>query len=434
MAHLSFGVDGILGKMDVNLGDNVAAGFDFDTFYQALGTPTVGDPSLLLYDSVNILADPSVTASLLCQLRAEPAKIALKSAIGARQNAYYQKYANQAAVIAQMQANYGAAAAAKPALLANLAQLAQQQLTMLQQAYQTDGRTGVVKNTTSQITSDTQSQGTSTTTSEGQATGTTQSSNYSETSIDEYTDNFVDYYNAWTGQFAESVASGYSRTEGFPATTTTGNAATYSRQDSSDQTVTDSAGTISQDQQVINTDYGYRVPSAEAQAAYLRAQISLIDEQFAQFMAGQNLPNLNIVFPNELLAIDAGVKQLQVAYLNTLLLSPIAGTVTGIYKNPGEYVQAGDPVIRVENISPIYLVGTLACGARISVGQQAQVTFNLFGGGQQTLTGSVVAARGHTSENRWDVVISYPNIHPLRAPILPLNYHFDFDDTAVQIS
>src|SRR5262249_7629360 len=78
-------------------------------------------------------------------------------------------------------------------------------------------------------------------------------------------------------------------------------------------------------QSIVNTDYGYRVPDIENQAQNERAQISLIDQQFAQFMAGQNLPNLTAVLQNELSAIDRGVNQLQVGFLNTILLSPIAG-------------------------------------------------------------------------------------------------------------
>ena len=46
-----------------------------------------------------------------------------------------------------------------------------------------------------------------------------------------------------------------------------------------------------QDQIITNTDYGYRVPYYEGAAQFERAQISLIDQQFAQFMSNQNLPN-----------------------------------------------------------------------------------------------------------------------------------------------
>ena len=114
-----------------------------------------------------------------------------------------------------------------------------------------------------------------------------------------------------------------------------------------------------QTQTIVNTDYGYRIPYYEGAAQFERAQISLIDQQFAQFMYGQNLPHLAQVFQNELNSIDSNVFRLQVAFLDTILLSPIAGTVTGIYKNPGDAVKAGEPVIRVEDNSNIYLVATV---------------------------------------------------------------------------
>jgi hypothetical protein len=99
-----------------------------------------------------------------------------------------------------------------------------------------------------------------------------------------------------------------------------------------------STGTSDQTQWVENTDYVYRHPFFEGAAQYERAQISLIDQQFEQFMFSQNLPNLNQVFWNELNSIDCDVFQLQIALLNTFLMSPISGVVTGIYKNPGEAV------------------------------------------------------------------------------------------------
>ncbi len=72
-------------------------------------------------------------------------------------------------------------------------------------------------------------------------------------------------------------------------------------------------------------------------------------------MSVQNLPYLNAVFDNELNSIDADVYRLQIAYLNTILMSPIPGTITGVYKNPGEAVRAGEPVIRIENNTAVLL-------------------------------------------------------------------------------
>ena len=188
-------------------------------------------------------------------------------------------------------------------------------------------------------------------------------------------------------------------------------------------------------QNIANTDYAYRTPAYEAHAQGLRAQISLMDQQFSQFLAGQNLPNLQQVFTNELNSIDLDVKRLQIAYLNTMLMSPINGVITGIYKNSGDWVHAGEPVIRVEDNSNVILVGTLVYQGLISIGSQMTVTTSLFdssSSGSSPLVGNVVAVRGRPNEDDvWDVHAICDNT---TAPVLPLNYNFDYDDTSVLIS
>ena len=69
------------------------------------------------------------------------------------------------------------------------------------------------------------------------------------------------------------------------------------------------------------------------------------------------MPNLSTVMQNELHSIDLGVYQLQVGFLNTILLSLIVGVVTGVYKNPGDpVVRPGEPVVRVEDNTTIFLL------------------------------------------------------------------------------
>jgi hypothetical protein len=187
-------------------------------------------------------------------------------------------------------------------------------------------------------------------------------------------------------------------------------------------------------QTVTNRGYTYRTPAYEAEAQGLRAQISLIDQQFSQFMSGQNLSNLRNVFKNELQGgIDLDVKRLQIAYLNTILMSPITGVITGIYKNPGDWVQAGEPVIRVEDNTNVILVGKLAYRGVISIGQQMTVYTTLADSmSVPPIVGNVVAARGHSDQDDvWDVHALWTNS---TNPLLPLNYHFDYDNTSVFIS
>jgi len=120
-------------------------------------------------------------------------------------------------------------------------------------------------------------------------------------------------------------------------------------------------------------------------------------------------------------------------FLNTILISPIRGTVTGIYKNPGDAVKAGEPVIRVENSEVILLVATLIYAARISIGSVVTVKTGLFDSStSQLIIGRVVAARGGSEDNQWEVIVRCDNTSGGH-PIFPLGYHFDYDDTTVTI-
>ncbi len=127
-----------------------------------------------------------------------------------------------------------------------------------------------------------------------------------------------------------------------------------------------------QEQTITNTDYGYRVPFLEDQAQHERAQISLIDQRFVEFMYGQNLSHLVEVFRNELTAIDSDILQLQNAFLNSLLLSPISGVVTGLYRHPGEAVRAGETVLRVENNETLLLVAKLVYRGPVGTGHDPE--------------------------------------------------------------
>lgn len=386
-ADLSFETGGIIAESSVKLGESVNA-FDFSSLNQALGVATetrfqpgrpvggikASEPELRvgqvaaagqhvvgqfvpdpadLYDSADLTQ--SVGGSELMSLRAEGIKAVLDKACALRANLWYAKYGNEAQIIDQIEQYYSTANNnSKPELLASLAQLAEQQRNDLTNQYQTDGRMGVVPETSSHLTA--------------------------------------------TGNDGSTQQNGTQDT-------------TYK-------------------------DYTYRVPSIEANAQNARAQISLIDEQFAQFMAGQTLPNLASVFTNELTAIDMDVKRLQVAYLNTILLPPISGVVTGLYKQVGEAVLPGETVLRIEDNSTIYLVGTLICREMITLGTAATVTIqNLFSSAASaTLTGSVIAARGDSGgDDRWNVVISCPNSSGDLSPVVPPNYRFDFDDTIIAI-
>ncbi len=211
-------------------------------------------------------------------------------------------------------------------------------------------------------------------------------------------------------------------------------------------TDTEWQGTTGETQRIHNQDYGYKTPYFECQAQGLRSSISLADQQFAAFMEAQKMPNISQIFENNRESMDLDVKQLQVAFLNTILLSPINGFVTGLYKNPGEVVMAGEPVMRVEDNSNIYVSARVVYrgpiviappGAPPPPNSNATIQTRLFDNAPLAppLTGSVVAARGNGSDDTWDLVVQCYNLDPSgQNAILPLGYHFDYDDTTFTIT
>ncbi|KAA0103709.1 HlyD family secretion protein [Mycolicibacterium sp. P1-5] len=191
----------------------------------------------------------------------------------------------------------------------------------------------------------------------------------------------------------------------------------------------------------------YRAPSFENDAQLHRAQISLIDERLAALAAtnyacgsseldGKSWGGGGLqYFKNDLRSIDLDVKRLQLAYIDTLLTSPIDGVVTGVFRNLGDSVRTAQAVVRVENDAEVLLVGTLKYPGLLRIGQDVTIGTRLFDSTQQlTVTGKVVAVRGHDSEDQlWDVLIACANRDADGVAKFPINYNFDFDGTTVTV-
>jgi hypothetical protein len=431
-ANLGLNVSGIIEQVPVTLGQQVVA-FDFATFYGNLGTSSAADPAVLEFDSAAIASAINANASLLLSLRAEAKKATLDSAIAARANAYYSKYGSQAQIITRLKAAYSPAVAgtnSKLARLEELAGIAKAQEGMLLTAYNATGKTGVVMTTTSDLTSSTE-------TTDFVYSYSREAESGSDNST--MNDNLTTTTTTGDTTFSQdrSVAT---QSQGKDVAKETGTQVTNGTQSQSgyQSEVANSSGTAHQTQQMTNTDYGYRVPSLECQAMNLRAQVSLTDEQVAEFVFDQQLNSLDNIFANELAMIDLSVKSLQLAYLDTLLLSPIDGIVTAVMRNPGDSVTAGQGVIRVENNSPVYLVGTVIHRGMISANVSTATieTTSAFGDPASvlSLSGTVVAAQGRESnDDRWDIVVSCDNLDGNGNPIFPLYYGFDYDDTTILV-
>jgi hypothetical protein len=399
---LCFPIDGVIGEQpDIHLLGKAVTGFDLPTFCGNLLQPVgAGTLEKLKFDSQAIKT--ALQPSILYELRAEPTKAALDKAIAQRENSFLQKYKDRAGVITRMQTDFGSSAGSKTNRLDALKSISETQFNDLNSAYTSDGWTVVRKKTYSDTTGDTADSNKSDATSNGTS--------------------------------SSSSNSGGSSTSGSTTSNSTGNST--SNDSSNGKTHTDSTGSSHSTTHTDNYGYDYRHPSLENSAQYQRAQVALLDERFSHYMFAQTLPYLTTVFDNEVKAIDMDVKRLQVAYLDTILLSPIDGIVTGVFRDKGDCVRAGQAVMRVENDKEILIVGTLKFRGLVSIGSNVQVTTKIFDSPTTlTTTGKVVSVRGHDAEDeQWDLLVLASNRDSHGNPLFPINYNFDYDDTMIDIS
>jgi hypothetical protein len=182
----------------------------------------------------------------------------------------------------------------------------------------------------------------------------------------------------------------------------------------------------------------YSHPSSEAQMRFQRAQTSLQDELLTHTVFGFRSKHLERLFDNQLKMIDLRIRQLQVALAQRFLISPISGIVTGIYKDLGEQVNAGEPVVRVENHEDVLIVGRVQSRSMVRLGGTIKLTAkNVFEAAAAlpvTLNGTIAAVRGHDADNdEWDLILFCDNRGPGNTTKLPINFNFDKDDVTLEL-
>ncbi|MEN4466814.1 HlyD family efflux transporter periplasmic adaptor subunit [Mycolicibacterium conceptionense] len=185
--------------------------------------------------------------------------------------------------------------------------------------------------------------------------------------------------------------------------------------------------------------FEFRYPALENRIQYRRALVNLRPQYLDALRMAEMCKHDDVTFANELNSIDRQIKKLQVAYIDTILVAPFDGVVTGVFRSKGDYVTAGQPVVRVENDSSIYLVGTIKYRGLLRVGSQIKVSTTLFdtpAGAATEMEGAVCAVRGHDSiDEQWDIIIKCPtNRTPAGDTIFPLNYNFDYESTTVDVT
>ena len=138
----------------------------------------------------------------------------------------------------------------------------------------------------------------------------------------------------------------------------------------------------------------------------------------------------------DLRALDQEIRVLQSNYAHTYLVPPIGGIVTSVYKDIGESVEPGEPILRVENDAYVLLVGIIQVRSAIWPGVKITLTAkDIFEtGSTKKVTATIVSVRGHDADNdEWEIVAEAKNPYVTGKPTLPLNYHFDTDTTDIKV-
>jgi HlyD family secretion protein len=173
----------------------------------------------------------------------------------------------------------------------------------------------------------------------------------------------------------------------------------------------------------------FKHPSRDASIEYQRVQLELQDELLKHQIVSKKVENMKRIMENELRLLDLDINRLQHAFLQTTLVSPIDGVITAVYKDPGDYVNPGEPVIRVENDKELLIVGFIQFRGLLKLKQKVKLTTSLFEGAQEIIEGEIVAIRGHDADDdEWDTIIYCKNDKQI-----PINYHFDKDNTTIEI-
>lgn len=176
----------------------------------------------------------------------------------------------------------------------------------------------------------------------------------------------------------------------------------------------------------------FKDPSTDASIEYQKMQLELQDELLKHQIISKKVENMKRIMENELKLLELDINRLQHAFLQTLLISPIDGMITAVYKDPGDYVNPGEPVVRVENDKELLIVGFIQCRELLKVKRKVTlktIMFENFEQEEKIIHGEIVAIRGHDADDdEWDVIIHCKNDDRK----IPINYHFDKDNTTIE--
>jgi len=404
---LAFEVPGVLSFQDFSnacLGKRLER-FDFENFYSLLENVD-HSTGLFLFDGANILK--KVRDSMLFTLRNRGVSASLSQSIASRANAYLEKYSSIQRIhkiYQDIYANDADPENNRMNILASLSGAQKARYEMLMREYCTQNRKSVVKDYSARVNI------TPIASRSTRYSITINDSSHDIDSISTYpqilhTKEENDTTKVWSD--LESLQQAALENESNPALRT---------------------------QKTTTELVELRYPEKDEEIAFHKAHIELQDELLRHSLIKLRVENLSQIMTNELKLMDLEVMKQQEAYIQTIMLSPISGIVTAIYKDVGETVDAGEPVIRIENDDELLIVGLIQYRGGLSLNQEVTfITKKYESNDTITLTGQLVAIRGHDADDdSWDVIIRCRNSPDRNDNRLPINYQFDKDNTDLYI-
>lgn len=164
-------------------------------------------------------------------------------------------------------------------------------------------------------------------------------------------------------------------------------------------------------------------PRLENKLEFERLQSIVVQEEAKNALNALSAGSVEDSLRRELEFIELEVLKNQVKVLNTYLAPTFSGIVTAIYKDVGEHVQAGEPVVRIENDRRLFLYGFVQLRGMPTVGQTVTIKSKVFESTvEKTYTANIVSVRGHTTDDdEWELLLEMDNA----GNALPMNFGFD---------
>ncbi|MDE0101376.1 MAG: hypothetical protein OXN89_03270 [Bryobacterales bacterium] len=192
------------------------------------------------------------------------------------------------------------------------------------------------------------------------------------------------------------------------------------------------------DQRMVTPYQAYMHPILDNVIASRQQRVAVNEEKLRNEVLALKLPHMERILARELQSMDLEIRALQVNFAHTYLMPPIDGIVTAIYKDVGESVEPGEPVIRIENDSFVMLFGRIQFKEPLWPGRKVNVNIgSVFETTKdEALECKIVSVRGHESDDdEWEVILEAKNPDAGDGrPLLPINYQLDPDTATIELA